>query len=127
MTVNVDKLATGALGVAVKLTICGLPGASSAKFTDAVRSPAAVGLKVTLIWQLALTASVLLHVSVCAKSPAFGPVIEILDRVSPAVPVLVNVRFCGAPQAVGTTMVPQKFRLDGETLATGNKPWSNTR
>jgi hypothetical protein len=47
----------------------------SAIETEAVRIPAAVGRNVTLIVQLALTASVEPHVVVRAKSPEFVPVI----------------------------------------------------
>lgn len=37
----------------VRLTVCGLPGASSVIVTAAVRVPGALGAKVTLIVQLA--------------------------------------------------------------------------
>jgi hypothetical protein len=63
--------------VPVSDTVCGLPGALSAIETEAVRVPAAVGRNVTLIVQLALTASVVPQVVVRAKSPEFEPVIVI--------------------------------------------------
>ena len=44
--------------VPVRLTVCGLPLALSAMETAAVRVPAAVGLKVTLMMQLAVAARV---------------------------------------------------------------------
>jgi len=60
----------------------------SAIETEAVRVPAAVGRNVTLIVQLALTASVEPQVVVRAKSPEFVPVIvmPVIDIV--ALPLL---------------------------------------
>lgn len=69
----------------------------SVMVTDAVRIPVTVGVKVTLIVQLAFTARVELlagHVFVCAKSPAFVPVRVMLEMVSGAVPELVRVTLC---------------------------------
>ena len=42
----------------VRLTVCGLPGALSPMLRAAFRVPCAVGVKVTLTWQEALTARV---------------------------------------------------------------------
>ncbi len=50
-------------------TLCGLPDAFSATLTEPDRVPVAVGVKVTLIEQLAPTARVVPHVFVCPKSP----------------------------------------------------------
>jgi hypothetical protein len=58
------KEKSGATAVPDKATVCGLPLALSAMETEAVRVPVAVGLKVTLIAQLALAASVAAQVLV---------------------------------------------------------------
>ena len=50
-------------------TLWGLPDALSATLTEPERVPAAAGVKVTLIEQLAPAASVVPHVFVSAKSP----------------------------------------------------------
>ena len=52
-----ERLAAGAVPVPERLTLCGLPVALSVRVTAAVRVPAAVGLKVTLIVQLAPAAT----------------------------------------------------------------------
>ena len=64
--------------------------------SEAVRVPAAVGLNVTLIEQVALTASDAGQVFVSAKSPAFAPprVIELM--VSASLPVFLTVKLCAA-------------------------------
>ena len=51
------KLTMGAVPVPVRETVCGLPEALSAMETAALRLPVAVGLKVTLIVQLAPAAT----------------------------------------------------------------------
>jgi len=66
---------------------CGLPEALSVTFKVPVRVPDAVGVKVTLIVQLALGASELPHVLVSAKSP----LAEMPLMVNDALPVLVRV------------------------------------
>lgn len=55
---------SGVVAVPEIATVCGLPLALSAMETEAVRVPVAVGLKVTLIAQLALAASVAAQVLV---------------------------------------------------------------
>jgi hypothetical protein len=80
--------------VPARPTACGLPVALSAMLTLAARAPVAVGLNVTLIAQFAFAASVAGltgHVFVCAKSPAFAPVMLTPVIVRAAVPVFVNV------------------------------------
>jgi hypothetical protein len=62
----------------------------------ALRAAATVGLKVTLIVQLAAAARVVPHVLVCAKSPGLVPVIATALIVKAAFPVLVKVMFCAA-------------------------------
>ena len=69
---------------------------------DAVRGPNAVGVKVTLIVQLPLAASVdgdSGHVLVFEKSPAFVPVIAMLPIVNAPGPLFVTVILC-APLVV---------------------------
>jgi hypothetical protein len=71
----------------------------SAIVTAAVRAPVAVGLKVTLIEQLALSATVAGdngHVVVCEKSPALVPVSVMLEIVNAPGPLLVSVVLCAA-------------------------------
>ena len=84
--------------VPTKLRLCGVPGASSATVTEAVRLPAAAGVKIRLIVQLAFAANVALlpgQVFVCAKSPLFVPPITMLEIVSGALPVFVKLTNCG--------------------------------
>jgi hypothetical protein len=78
--------------VPLRLAVCGLPAASSLTLSVPLRVPVAVGLKVTVIGQLAPAASVLGQVLVWAKSPL--AVIDVI--VSGPVPVLLSVTVCGA-------------------------------
>ena len=68
-------------------TLCGLPDPLSVTVTEPCRVPTAVGVKVTLIEQLAPGASVVPQVFVSAKSPEA----VIPEIVSCAVPVFVSV------------------------------------
>jgi hypothetical protein len=77
----------GAVPVPVRDTLCGLPEALSLTVTDPARIPTTVGVKVTLIEQLAPTASVVPHVFVSAKLP----VLVIAEIVSGALPVFESV------------------------------------
>jgi hypothetical protein len=74
-----------------RLTVCGLPVASSATLREALRVPVAAGLKVTLIVQLAPAATLDPQVLVWVKSPALVPETETLVTLSDALPVLVRV------------------------------------
>ena len=58
--------------------------------TDALRLPAAVGVKVTLMLQLEPAATFEPHVLVCAKSPALVPVMVRLEIAKLPVPVLLS-------------------------------------
>jgi hypothetical protein len=92
-----DRATTGAAPVPDKLAVWGLPDALSLTETAALRAPLVVGLKVTLIVQLRLTPNVdgeSGQLLVCAKSPAFVPVIAIELIVKAAVPLLVSVIVC---------------------------------
>ena len=79
--------APAAAPVPLRLIVWGLLEALSVTVTVPVRVPDAVGLKVTLMLQLAPAASELPHVVVSAKSP----LIPILVIVKLAVPELVRV------------------------------------
>jgi hypothetical protein len=76
--------------VPVKLTVCELPLALSVIVKVPVRVPAAVGVKVTLIVQLAPALTLLPQVLVWEKSP----LAVMLEMVSVALPVLVRVTIC---------------------------------
>jgi len=95
-----DKITAGAGAfepVPLRLKECGLPAALSVIVTAAVRVPAAVGLKVTLIVQLPLLpATELPQLLLCAKSPLFAPVTPRLVMVKAPLPVLVSVTDCAA-------------------------------
>jgi len=85
-----DKLTIGPVPVPVKVTVCGLLGASSVTVRVPFSSPVAVGLKVTLMVQVALRPRVAAQVLVWAKS-ALAVMLEML-RV--ALPVLERVTDC---------------------------------
>ena len=76
--------------VPLSATACGLPGALSEMLMLPLRVPPAVGLKVTLIVQLAPSLTLLPQLFVCEKSPL--TVIPEID--SPAFPELVRVMAC---------------------------------
>lgn len=86
-----DGVAAGARPVPVRLTVCGLPLALSVTLIDAARAPEAVGVNVTLIVQLAFVARELPQLLLCAKSPAFVPVMPMLVMLNAAVPLLLSV------------------------------------
>jgi hypothetical protein len=77
----------------VKGINCGLLDALSVTLSEAVRVPAAVGVKVTLIVQLAPAATLDPQVFVCAKSPGSVPVRLIL-RFSCELPAAVRTMGC---------------------------------
>jgi len=72
---------------------------------EAVRLPVALGVNVTLMVQLAFTASDVPQVFVCAKSPLFVPVTVMPEIPSAPVPLLVKVTVCAAAEAP-TNCVP---------------------
>jgi hypothetical protein len=79
-----------------KGTVCGLFAAPSVMVTLADRVPGAVGVKVTLIGQLAPAASEVPQELVCAKSPLLVPVTAILVMLRAVAPVLISVTVCAA-------------------------------
>jgi len=82
-----ERLTRGAVPVPVRLTVWVAGLALSVIVTAPVRVPAAVGLKVTLSVQLALTATLDLQVFVWEKSPL--AVMLVMLRV--ALPVFLSV------------------------------------
>jgi len=75
--------------VPVRLTLCGLPAASSVMEIVACRAPATVGLKIALIMQDAFAASEDPQLLVCVKSAT--PVMPMLEMVSGTFCSLFNV------------------------------------
>ena len=100
----------------VRLTMCGLPAALSLIVTAPVRAPVAVGVNLTLIVQLAFTASDERHVVVSEKSPLMATLLI----ASAAVPPLVWVTVCAA--LVVPTVRETKVRLVGDRFAIGATP-----
>src|SRR5207245_7501265 len=96
LTLTGDRLTVAGVTAPVpdSATDCGLPVALSVIVTAPTRLPAAVGVKVTLIVQLAPPATLDPHVFVSEKSPAFVPVILMLVIVRLLPPVLLNVTVC---------------------------------
>ena len=91
------KLTAGAIPVPLRATVWGLPPALSVIEMLAVRLPVAVGVKVALRLQLALTARVLGlsgQVLLELKSLGLVPLRVMLVMVSGAVPLLVRVTDC---------------------------------
>jgi hypothetical protein len=111
-----ESIAIGAVPVPVSETVCGLPEALSVTVTEPDRVPMVAGVKVTLIVQVAPTASVVPQLFVSAKSP----VIVIPEMVNGAVPVFESVALC-----VGLAVpivCPLNVRVDGEAVAMGAVP-----
>jgi hypothetical protein len=77
--------------VPARLTLCGLPEALSVTMMPAVRVPAADGLKVTLIVQLAPAAKLDPQLFVCAKSLALAPDTAMPVILKAAAPELLSV------------------------------------
>ncbi len=87
----VDRLTRGAVPVPVRLTVWGLPLALSLIDRVALRVPAAVGVKVTLMAQFAPAATLDPQVFVCEKSPGLVPPIAMLLIANAPVPVFASV------------------------------------
>src|ERR1035438_10473598 len=71
-------------------TCCGLPAALSVSLSVALRAPVMVGLKVTLMVQLALAANELPQPLLCTKSPGSVPASVILVMVIAVVPTFLS-------------------------------------
>jgi hypothetical protein len=85
------RLAAGLKPVPLSATCCGLVGSEFVTRKVAERAPLAVGVKVTLIVQLAPAARDDPHVVVRPKSPVLVPVKEITIEVRLVVPTLLRV------------------------------------
>lgn len=94
-------------------TVCGEPLALSVIASAPVRLPAAVGVKVTEMVQLALAVTLVPQVFVWAKSP--DATIDVMTRA--AVPELVSVTVCAA--LVIPSTCEAKVRLVGESVTAG--------
>jgi hypothetical protein len=78
-----------------------------------------MGVKVTLIWQLAPAANEELQVSVCPKLAAFVPPIEAPEKLN-GVPVFVRVTAWAGLEVLGSC--DEKLKAPGVALATGKLP-----
>src|SRR2546422_626788 len=121
--------------IPVRAIACGAPGALSAMVMAPFRVPVAVGVKVTLMVQLAPAATLVPFLQVVpaagAKSPlgstlgmvsvtvpAFVSVTTWVGMVSVALPVLVSVAVCGA-LIVPSGWAVAKVRLRGDSITEG--------
>lgn len=105
--------------VPLRLMECGLPAALSVMVTAAARTPAPVGVNVTVIVQVPLLAATEPpQVLLCAKSPLFAPVTAMLVMVSGPFPELVNVTDCGELAAPNAWVA--NVRLVLERFTTGD-------
>jgi len=78
----------------LRVTVCGLPVVLSVMVMAAVRLPAAPGMNLTLMVQLAPAATEVPQVLVWANSLLLVPVMAMLETFSAPVPLLVNVTVC---------------------------------
>jgi hypothetical protein len=90
-TLDGEMLTADAVPVPESGTVCGLPAALSATARVADRFPVAAGLKLTLMVQLALAATLDPQLLVWEKSPALVPEIVMLETVKAALPELLRV------------------------------------
>ena len=109
----------GKVPVPERATACGDPLALSAMLNVAEKPPAPDGLNVTEILQLAAGASGLTQFDDCPKADEFVPVIEMLLKVSGALPVFVSVAVCAALVVPEVTL---NVSVEGLRDATGAVP-----
>lgn len=103
-----------AVPVPLRVTLCGLLLALSVRVTAALRMLIVVGLKVTLMVQLALAANDVPQLLVSKKSFGFVPVIAMLVNVTAMVEGFVTEIVCAA--LVVPTTCTAKVRAVGETV-----------
>jgi hypothetical protein len=115
------RLTAGAVPVPLSATCCGDPAALSAMLSVAVSEPAAAGLKLTVILQLAFAATLVPQALLSENEAALVPVmvIAVLASVSAAFPVLISVTVC---VAVEPAVVAAKLKLAAERLAAAPSP-----
>jgi hypothetical protein len=92
----------------------------SVTVTAALRAPVAVGVNVTLILQMAPTATLVPQVFVWLKSPLFAPVIVMLLMLSAAVPVFESVTACAVLLVLTSWLL--NVSDAGERLTAGATP-----
>jgi hypothetical protein len=85
---EIEAVGPPVVPVPVSVTVCGLPLALSLTEIDAVRTPAAVGVKTALMVQFPPLATEEPQLLVWEKSPGSAPVIVMLEIVSVALPML---------------------------------------
>jgi hypothetical protein len=119
-TLSGDKVAVEAVPVPARPTVWGLPGASSAMLTAALRLPTVVGVNVTLTWQEWFGARVRPQLFFCAKSLASVPVRTMFESVNVAAPVFVSVVICG--ELVVKSVCGPKVKLAGIRETAGAVP-----
>ena len=109
------------------MTACGLPPPSSLITRDAVRLPAAAGVKTTLTVQLAPAPKLLPQVLVLLweKSLAFAPRNVICQRLTTVPPTLVITT--GSEPLGEPTCWLLKFKLEGAVPIHRSKPSQNDR
>jgi hypothetical protein len=106
-----------AVPVPLKATVCGLAPPLSEMPRVAFRVPVAVGLKVTVMVQLAVAATELPQLLVCVKSDALVPLTEMLVIFSDVVPLVFVINtVCGAPDVLTGTL--PKLKELAERLTT---------
>lgn len=115
-----ERLRAGAVPAPDSATVCGLPGASSVTTMDADLVPLAVGAKVTVTVQVALTAKVSPQLWLLENCTASLPASAIPLMFNVSLPVLVNVMDCGG-LTVFTVWLP-KDRLEGDEPRAGAVP-----
>ncbi len=108
--------------VPTRVTACGLPPPSSLISREAVRPPAAAGVKMTLTVQLAPAPKLLPQVLVLLweKSPAFAPRNAICQRLTPVPPSLVITTGSGLLGVPTCWLL--KVRLEGTGLIAAPTP-----
>ena len=101
-----DRVTVDAIPVPLTLTLWGLWETLSVTDTSALRVPAAVGWKVTVIVQLAPAATVEPQLVDCAKSLGFAPPSAMLEMPTAELPAFVTV-LVWAALAVPTAWLPK--------------------
>lgn len=112
------ETAAGVMPVPLSVMDCGLPLKElSVMVRPPLRAPVAVGVKVTLMTQLALGANVLPQLLFSAKSP-----LAMMEfSISVKFPVLLSVTFCAALVEPNTWF--PKLSAPTDTVAIGAPPW----
>jgi hypothetical protein len=118
VTLELESETAGAIPVPDKPTVCGLPLALSAKLNEALRLPAADGVKVTLTVQVlfGVTVAPVQVSALLAKSPAFAPPTAAAEMVRFAVPLLVTITVCAALVVLTSRLAKVTLGMESETM-----------